>query len=68
MTVDELAAKAAKHRAVLPARLTTVDGRELVIDRINDTTVRVGSHLIDLNTALDASIALGYAAQPGPGA
>lgn len=63
--IDQLAERAAKHRAILPARLTTVDGRELVIDRINETTVRIGSHLVDMTTALDASMALGAAVGTG---
>lgn len=62
--VDQLVARAAKHRAVLPARLTTIDGREVVVERLNDTRVRFGIYVFDAPEGLDGSIALAHAAQP----
>lgn len=64
--LDHLADGMAKHRAVLPASLTTVDGREVVVERLNPTTARIGQYVFDNVNTLDASIALAHAAQPRP--
>lgn len=63
-TLDAAVERAAKHRAVLPARLTTIDGREVVVERLNDTRVRFGIYVFDAAEGLDGSIALAHAAQP----
>jgi hypothetical protein len=66
--VDEMVTQAVKRRLDLPARLTTVTGHPVYVERINETTVRFGQYIFPLAEALDASIALARAATPPGGA